>query len=460
MNPPKANGRGRERRWLTRDLGKAAPDFWAYVEQSYHKENVELPRGAVQTKKQLPIIHRLGDDVECEEEYEARRDYLLNEYLDGGLLQKDGETDEEYNNRVLSNPDIPFRLEHSIPEMVLANIFKKWLQDPYECSLKLGDERIANLDKLSTRDAIKLNDMGDYYFNWIPTDRDQATETERKKIVKWWNDFIRITNKIYLDELDKPDIEHYTSTITDTANNDNRSRTWVAHRFGACRTVINTFAKSLDDKVLCKKVAEWFKDFPAPKTINGKTDDFNPNRLIKDQWLELLAVVSNNCRTQTQKEWRAITLFALNTCSYGVTCRNVMMSNIDGNELRARRGKRGKTPKIGILWDDTLEAIAEFRQGKIANSKYMFPSRTGSQYSEGGFYDYWMKFIRPKLSWDFNFNQLRDSGRYGAETGKASPNHIHMAMGHRLKGTDDAYLFRHPELVQDVSDAIYNYYMV
>ena len=91
MNPPKADGRGRGRKWLTRDLGRAANDFWAYVEQSYQKQNVELPKGAVQTKKLLPIIHRLGDDIECEEEYEARRDYLLNEYLDGGLLQKDGE---------------------------------------------------------------------------------------------------------------------------------------------------------------------------------------------------------------------------------------------------------------------------------------------------------------------------------------------------------------------------------
>lgn len=347
-----------------------------------------------------------------------------------------------------------------IPEDILVGIFKEWLQDPYECSLKLGDERIANLDKLSTRDAIKLIDMGDYYYNWTPTDREQASEVERKKIKKWWKQFTRIVGKTYLDELNKSDIEHYTSTIIATANKDKRSKTWISHRFGACRTVINTYARSLEDKAICNKVISWFKDYPAPKSVNGKTDNFSPNRLTKEQWLELLALVSDNCKTVTQKEWRAIILFALNTCSYGITCRKVLVDNIEGNELRMKRGKRGKVPKIGILWDDTLEAIAEFRQGKIANSKYLFPSRNGTLYSSGGFYDYWSRFIASKLSWDFDFNQLRDSGRYGAETGNASPNQIDMAMGHRLKGTDDNYLFRHPELVQDVADAIYKYYML
>ncbi len=43
MNPPKEDGRGRERRWLSRDLGYASQQFWAYVEQSCQKQNVELP---------------------------------------------------------------------------------------------------------------------------------------------------------------------------------------------------------------------------------------------------------------------------------------------------------------------------------------------------------------------------------------------------------------------------------
>lgn len=68
------------------------------------------------------------------------------------------------------------------------------------------------------------------------------------------------------------------------------------------------------------------------------------------------------------------------------------------------------------------------------------------------------RFIDPKLKWKFDFERIRDAGRYGAEKGGASPNHIRIAMGHRIAGVDDAYFFRHPELVEDVSSAIYNYY--
>lgn len=461
MNPPKLNGRGRDRVWLTRDIGKAAPDFWAYVEQSYQKQETEIPTNKITTYKDYSHLTPEGtleswknivnaDPLKVFSEFSKEIFRIKTAKTKKEIEQIKQETIAKYTPKIIS----------MVPEEVLIGIFKEWLQDPYECSLKLGDERIANLDKLKKRDAIKLTEMGDYYFNWIPTDRDQADEDERNKVVKWWNDFIRITSNTYLDELSKADIAHYTKTIVVSAKKEGWSKTWISHRFGACRTVLNTFAKSLEDKSLPIRVVEWLKDYPAPASVNDQSDNYNPERLTKEMWLELLKLVSSKTKTRTQKEWLAIVLFAVNTCSHGVTCRNVTMLNLQGNELRMRRGKRGKVPKIAILWDETLEAIAEFRHGKMTNSQFLFPTRHGGQYSEGGFYDYWTKNIRPYLSWQFDFDQLRDTGRYGAETGNASPNAIRMVMGHRIPdGEDDAYLFRHPELAQPVADAIYNYYM-
>lgn len=339
MNPPKANGKSRDRIWLTRDLGKAAPDFWAYVEQSYQKQLQELPTKKITKITDYSHLTKEGTHESWVKSVEADPKKVFAELTTDILKYKTAKTEEELEimKQFTLAKHTPI-IRSMIPDEVLVDIFKEWLQDPYECSLKLGDERIAQLDKLSTRDAIKLAPMGDYYFNWIPTDRDQASETERKKIVKWWDSFVRIVDKTYLDELTKADIRHYTQTIVATAKKDSRSKTWISHRFGAIKNVINTYTTALEDGVICERIVRWFRDFPAPQSINGKTDTFDPSRLTKEQWIELLALVSDNCKTQTQKRWKAIVLFALNTCSYGIDCRNVLMSNIQGNELRMRNG--------------------------------------------------------------------------------------------------------------------------
>lgn len=435
-NPPAEKGRGRERKWLSRDLGKSAQEFWAMVEASQRGNLVQVPE----------VERRVIPSIEITTPREQFR------------------TDEEYEEavkqlgRVVEYVGIPHDVENSIPESTLAQIFRQWLQDPYQAAIKVGDERLAHLDQLTVREAVKLSDMGQYYHSFVPTDREQASSRERDKVRGWWGDFCRIIGRATLDELRKEDVGHYATTIVGQAKKGGYSRTWVSHRFGAIRTVLNTYKTRMDDKTLVEKVLGWMKDYPCPQKINGNGDTYDPQRLSREQWQELLDMVSQG-KSRTQVEWKAIILFALNTCSYGIDCRQVQMSHIKGHELRLRRSKTG-VAKIGWLWPETLEAIKEFRgMGKISGSPYVFPSRAGGEYSEGGWYDYWSRHIRPKLSFKWDFEQLRDSGRYGAETGEASSNSILMAMGHRLPGVSDNYLFRHPELVEPVSQAIHKYYM-
>lgn len=445
---PQPTGRAQKRN-LSRNKGKAAQQWWDIVEQHQREQLQPLPANKIKTHKKIKFVQQPD---QSEEVFDA-----LVEQAHRLLSKGEDETVEEWKERVWDNPRLlqfVDNIEYFIPENVLAVIFNKWLEDPYECSKKLGREDIANLHKLSAREPISLSKLPSYYFDYIPTDRPQASEKERKKVKKWFEQFIRIANKTYLDDLNKSDIEHYTQTILRLADKDERSSTWIAHRFGAVRTVINIFARSLEDKILTSTIIAWLKDFPAPSTrSNGNGEVFNAKPLTKKQWKELLSVVMND-------KWSAIVLFALNTCSYGVDCRDVMMKHIslEQKHLTMFRKKKGAVPKCAVLWDETVRAIKKFRKGKIAKSAYLFPSSYGSQYTEGGFYDYWSKRIKPKVSWDFDFNQIRDAGRYGAEKGGASPNHIRIAMGHRIKGIDDAYLFRHPELVEDVSEAIHDYY--
>lgn len=458
-NPPKLPNLKRERKWLYTDKGKSATEFLDAVEQHHLKQFQKLPKEKIKISKSLSLSQNPNQTLA---QFEAK----VKEFVEKASKQEN-ETLEEWKQRVFNNPVLNNSkympdTHYSIITEELANIFSEWLEDPYQCSITLKDERLAKLDKLTAKVQISISKLAPYYFNYIPTDRDQATEKERKKVKKWFEQFIRITGKTYLNDLSKADIENYTQTILRLAKNEKRSTTWIAHRYGAIRTVINTFARSLEDKTLPHKIIEWLNDYPAPQkksNVNGKK--FNPNPISKEQWEELLSVAVSGKETATTLKWKAILLFALNTCAYGVDCRDVKMENIDlkTKTLTMFRKKRGVVPKCGVLWDETVKAIKNFRAKSKKNSAYVFPTRYGTQYSEGGFYDYWNKYIAPKVSWKFDFNQLRDAGRYGAELGSASPNHITIAMGHRLKGVDDNYLLRHPAMVKDVAEAIYSHYM-
>jgi integrase len=442
---PQSSGRANKIN-LGRNKGKAAGKWWVVVEEHQKEQFQALPTEQLKTRKILRVKRQ---SHQTEKEFDA----MINLFIETAAKQKD-ETVEEWNERVFDNPNIASfvkEVETLIPENILASIFNKWLEDPFECSKKLGREEIANLSKLTPKDPINLCPMGQYYFDYIPTNRHQASEKERKKVFKWWEQFCRIINKNYLDDVKKLDIKKYTGTIVDIAIKQKHSNTWISHRFGAVKTVINIFAKSLEDKTVPNRIIAWLKDYPAPSTKSKNGTKFNPKPLTKQQLRELLSVVEG--------KWKAIILFSLNTCSYGVGCRDVMMKHIDlDNKTLTMWRKKKSVPKCSVLWDETVDAIRKFRKGKMAKSPYVFPSRYGSKYSEGGFYDYWSHKITPNVSWDFDFQQIRDAGRYGAEKGGASPNHIKIVMGHRIEGVDDAYLFRHPELVSDVNESIYNYY--
>jgi integrase len=437
---PQPTGRSIKRN-LARDKGKAAKKWWDIIEAHQRAQLTTLPHGSIKNIKKTPIISQVP--YEEDEEYEARKNYLLNEYLPQGK----NETDEEYDKRILSNPNIPWRIEHQIPEKVLATIFNQWLEDPYECSKKLGREDIAKLSKLSPKDPIRLSTMGQFYFDYIPTERPQASETERRKVKTWFEQFVRIINKTYLDDVSQGDIADYTQRIMRIAKKQGWSNTWISHRWGAVRTVIRTYGKALEDKIEMDRVLRIWQDFRSPSK-----GDFKPTLITKKQLKELLSKVNT--------KWKAVVLWSLNTCSGSVDARHLRVADINlKDKTISYRRKKTKVPKCGVLWNETLEAISKYQKERKGQSVYMFLSNNKTQYSEGGFGDYIRTYIRPKLSWHFEFRQIRDSARYAAEKSGISPNHIYIAMGHRIKGgQDDAYLLRHPELVQDVSDAISDYY--
>lgn len=433
---PRQGRGGRDRKWLSTDLAKAAVEFWRLIEEGLAQSLVHVPQADLKRVPELPP------------------DIAL-------MMDKINRMGAKAPDRAAEKLQQKIALKYTqtyIPETILAAIFREWLTDPYQCSIRVGDERLAMLDQLTPVQSIPLKEMGDYYYDFVPTNREQASDRERQKVRGWWSEFVKLTGRAMLDEITKADIQRYTSKIILAAKKEGRSPTWIGHRFSAVGTVLRVYRTKLEDKTLVNKVLGWLKDFPCPKQVNGNGDTYDPQRLTREQWQELLDVVSQG-KSRTQKEWKAIILFALNTCSYGIDCRQVQMCHIKGHELRLRRSKTG-VAKIGWLWDETLAAISEFRSmGKIDGSPYVFPSRAGGEYTEGGWYDYWSRHIRPKLSFKWDFEQLRDSGRYGAETGEASSNSILMAMGHRLPGVSDNYLFRHPELVQPVAEAIHKYYM-
>lgn len=426
---------------LGRNKGKAATKWWAIVEDNQKHQLHPLPTNQLKSQKSF-IVSR--QPHQTEEEFDA----LLQKFAKMASKKK-GESLDEWNNRVFNNPKLTAfidKVETSIPKEVLASIFNKWLEDPYKCSRILGREEIANLHKLSPKDPISLSKMADYYFNYIPTERPQASERERKKVKAWFEQFIRITGKTYLDDIRQKDIAIFTQAILNIAKKEKRSNTWISHRWGAVKTIIRIYGTCLEDKSELDRVLRIWQDFRSPGS-----NDFNPTQITKTQLKKLLFVVNT--------KWKAMIYWSLNTCSYPIDVRLLKIKDINWKSgTIAYRRKKTKVPKCGLLWKDTIIAIEEYMKERKSDSEYLFVSAFKTHYSEGGFSDYVRTIIRPKVGWHFDFSQLRDSARYAAEKGGVSSTHIHIAMGHRIKGQDDAYLLRHPELVEDVSEAIYNYY--
>ena len=207
---------------LGRNKGKAASQWWAIVGE-YQKEQLQLlPTNQLKTQKSF-IVSR--QPHQTEKEFDA----MLQKFAKIASKKKE-ESLDEWNNRIFNNPKLTTfinKIETSVPKEVLANIFNKWLEDPYECSRILGREEIANLHKLSPKDPISLSKMADYYFNYIPTERPQASERERKKIKKWFEQFINITGKSFLDDIRQNDIANYTQAILKMAKKQKRSNTWI-----------------------------------------------------------------------------------------------------------------------------------------------------------------------------------------------------------------------------------------
>jgi integrase len=426
---------------LGRNKGKAASKWWSIVEEHQKEQLQPLPTDQLKTQKTY-IVSRQPHQTEVE------FDAMLQKFAQVASKKKE-ESLDEWNNRVFNNPKLTAyidKIETSIPKEVLANIFNKWLEDPYECSRLLGREEIANLHKLSSKDPIPLSKMADYYFNYIPTEREQASETERKKVKKWFEQFIRIIGKTYLDDIRQKDISGYTQSILNMAKQQNQSNTWISHRWGAVKTVIRIYGTCTEDKTELDRNLRIWQDFRSPGS-----NDFNPALITKKQFEKLLSNVNI--------KWKAMIYWSLNTCSYPIDVRLLKINDINWEDgTIAYRRKKTKVPKCGVLWKNTVKAIKDYMKERKGESDYLFLSRHKSLYSEGGFSDYVRKYIRPKVNWNFEFSQIRDSARYAAEKGGVSSTHIHIAMGHRIKGQDDAYLLRHPELVKDVSKAIYNYY--
>ena len=435
---------------LGRNKGRAAGKWWSIVEEHMQDQLQTLPTDQLQTRK---VLRFRQQDHQTDEQF----DRMVQAFVAIATKQED-ETLEEWNERIYNNSNLePFinNVETFIPEQALADIFNKRLEDPMECSKRLRREDIANLPKLQVAKPIPLRNMGEFYYNYIPTNRTQASQKERRTVRSFWGKFCDVVNKTYLNDLIKDDIMNYTQSIIRTAHQNNRSNCYIRKRFDAVRNVVNAYSKCLEDKLLTNTVGNWLRDFPAPQRSANGAQVFNPHHLTKEQFQEILQVTEGGIK------WRAAVLFAINTCSYAVDCRYAKLENIDfsNNTLRMIRRKT-TTAKVAILWDETVNAIQAYLDHRNSNSPFLFISQQRSMMSESAWTKGVREHIKQKLSFEFNFNYFRDCGRYAAENAGASPNHIKIAMGHRIAGgVDDAYLCRHPELVQDVSDGIYSYYM-
>jgi len=153
-------------------------------------------------------------------------------------------------------------------------------------------------------------------------------------------------------------------------------------------------SKQEDESAEERKERVW--DNPKPLQLVDNIEYFIPERILSDifnKWLEAPYDCSRKLKrediaslrklsakepiklSKVNTKWKAIILWALNTCSYNSDVINLTTDQLDlDNGYVSYIRTKKKVPKCGVMWDITIKAIKDRLAVRKGDSKYIFTS--------------------------------------------------------------------------------------
>lgn len=275
-----------------------------------------------------------------------------------------------------------------------------------------------------------LKEIGDLYDT-----KAAVTAKERTQAKLFWKEFCAAVQVATVRELTSEIVSSYHDTVIGAGN----SPTYVRHRFGKIKTMLN-FA--------CKRglaTADIRKGLDACAVlVPPKQRAVDPHPIDREDFHKLIAA--------TDEQGKAMLLLALNCCMYASEIVGVHWDQIDFEKgtLVADRGKTGVS-RVAVLWGRTVDALNKLPR----RLPRVFVSYQGGQ-ANANIVRKFFEDLRPvaKVDKSVKFADVRDGSYTAAAEAKGVQfEHARILAGHRT-GMSDHYLKRNPKIVAEACAAV------
>lgn len=339
------------------------------------------------------------------------------------------------------------RLTHVVPEALTeyqldidspvfwAKVEELLKTDPKSFAERVHEPRIAWLDDLRPPEpSPTLDSLLETYLE----KKRFRTDHERSVSKLFWNHFTEIVGVRTVRELSKNIVAGYADKIVaqyERTDDEKKSQTWVKHRFGKVKAILRFALKRSDESAMADisralSYCQLFEVPPAP--------DPDPRPIDPADFQKL-----HDAADDLDK---ALMLFALNCCMYAEEVQYAKAKWLKGDKLSGYRYKRGKIPRIAVLWPRTLEALAKV----LEHDRTTVFNITTRQIQRR------FKKLRERVGLKHvEFRHLRDGSYTKMED--VSIERAKMVAGHKT-GIQDRYVLRRPEKAAEVCAAVERHY--
>lgn len=322
---------------------------------------------------------------------------------------------------------------------IWAYVRQQLIDRPEWVAEQVGIEEVARLADLpKPQPSPTLKELGKLY-----VEKSGATKHYVAKIRLAWGDFTKAMSKQGITTA-KQLTPAAVAEHADELKASDFSPKYIKHKMANIRGVFNfaqkrgVYPKDISHAINCCKV------LTAPKQNGNK----NPNPISVEDYQALLSHA-------TEPRMRAMLLTMLNLCMYPSEALNLDWGEVDLKKKTVVTD-RNKTAviRIGVLWEDTIEALRAIRPKKPDPKMPIFLSAEGNRWHID---TYRRQFNRLRkaagVSSKIKSESMRDGAYTAAVESGADLTQAKLLAGHTT-GISDYYAKRRPTMVEPAIEAI------
>lgn len=237
--------------------------------------------------------------------------------------------------------------------------------DPKQAAVEFDIPHLAFHPEVPDKPQYELIELGATYIQNKKNKLGKPLDKKYKdNLGRWWNEFLKIIGKpIYARDITKSMIVDYYHLVMDKLPDN--SPAYIKCRFSAIKAIFFYGISFTEDGNACRTIHEYCKILVAPPQKS------KPKPMSIEHYQKLLSVA--------KLREKAILIFGLNCAMHSGEVASTLRSECDFNDrtFAADRNKTG-IPRVAKLWQRTIDAINEYHATIDFESKYLFPTRTGS----------------------------------------------------------------------------------